>query len=183
VTAFNPGDLLTPDPLPKYRFIVTLDPADAHLPLAQAALVPLFAAAGFQEVTGLGAALEVTAYAEGGRNDSVHQLPLRHSWNRITLKRGLIRDPGLWSWYQAGLTQSLGARRDGCVLLLGADGIPAVAWSFHGGLAAKWSGPDLHAEQNAIAIEALEIAHEGLTRTDLLMAASRLVDTARQIGG
>jgi phage tail-like protein len=151
------------DPLPKYRFIVTLDPGDAYLPAAQALLLPLVAAGAFQEVTGLGGQLEVVTYAEGGRNDTVHQLPLRHSWNRITLKVGVVRDRVLWSWYQAGLADSLGARRDGAVIVLGTDGVPAMAWAFHGGLAAKWSGPDLHAEQNAVAIEQLEIAHEGLT--------------------
>lgn len=155
---------MTLDPLPKYRFIVTLDPGDAYLPAAQALLLPLVASAGFQEVTGLGAQLEVTSYAEGGRNDTTHQLPVRHKWNPLTLKRGVVRDPGLWSWYQAGLADSLGARRDGAVILLSPDGVPAAAWAFHGGLAAKWTGPDLHAEQNAIAVEALEIAHEGLTR-------------------
>ncbi|WP_211267025.1 phage tail protein [Nonomuraea candida] len=151
------------EPLPKYRFIVTLDPGDAYLPPAQALLLPLVAAGAFQEVTGLGGQLEVVSYAEGGRNDSTHQLPLRHSWNRITLKRGVVRDRLLWSWYRTGLADSLGARRDGAVIVLDNAGLPAMAWAFHGGLAAKWSGPDLHAEQNAVAIESLEIAHEGLT--------------------
>ncbi len=151
------------EPMVKYRFVVTLDPGDAYLPPAQAVLLPLVAAGAFQEVTGLGAQLEVVSYPEGGRNDSVHQLPLRHSWNRITLKRGVVRDRLLWSWYQTGLADSLGARRDGAVIMLGADGTPVMAWAFHGGLAAKWSGPDLHAEQNAVAIESMEIAHEGLT--------------------
>ena len=151
------------EPLLKYRFVVTLDPGDAYLPPAQALLLPLVAAGGFQEVTGLGGSLEVVNYAEGGRNDSVHQLPLRNTWNRITLKRGVVRDRVLWSWYQTGLADSLGARRDGAVILLGNEGLPAMAWAFHGGLAAKWSGPDLHGEQNAVAIESLEIAHEGLT--------------------
>jgi phage tail-like protein len=152
------------EPLPKYRFVVTLDPGDAYLPPAQAVLLPLVAAGAFQEITGLGAQLEVTSYAEGGRNDTTHQLPLRHKWNPITLKRGVVREPGLWLWYQAGLADSLGARRDGAVILLGPDGTPAAAWAFHGGLASKWTGPDLHAEQNAVAIESLEIAHEGLTK-------------------
>jgi phage tail-like protein len=151
------------EPLPKYRFMVTLDPGDAYLPPAQALLLPLVASGAFQEVTGLGAQLEVVSYAEGGRNDSVHQLPLRHSWNRITLKRGVVRDRVLWTWYQTGLADSLGARRDGAVIMLDPGGAPAMAWAFHGGLAAKWSGPDLHGEQNAVAIESLEIAHEGLT--------------------
>src|SRR5215831_17960310 len=110
---------MTPfDPLPSYRFLVTLDPADAYLPPAQAALVTLVSLGAFQEVKGLGADLEVMQYPEGGQNGLVHQLPVRHSWNRISLRRGLLRDPGLYAWYLAGLAQSLGARRDGTVMLL-----------------------------------------------------------------
>jgi phage tail-like protein len=153
---------MMPDPLPAYRFVVTLDPADAYLPPAQAALVTLVALGQFQEVKGLGADLEVMAYPEGGMNGFVHQLPVRHSWNRLSLRRGLLTDLGLWFWYQAGLTQSLGARRDGAVLLLSQSGLPAMAWTFRAGLAVKWSGPELNAMQSAVAIEGLEIAHEGL---------------------
>jgi phage tail-like protein len=151
-------------PLPGYRFVVTLDPADAYLPPAQAALVPLVASGGFHEASGLGAELEVLPYPEGGVNDFVHQLPVRHTWSRLTLKRGLVRDPGLWFWYLAGLSQSLGARRDGAVLLLTPQGQPAVSWTFRAGLAAKWNGPELNAMQSAVAVESLEIAHEGLTQ-------------------
>ncbi len=155
------------DELTSYRFIVTLDPADAHLPPVQAALLPIMAAAGFQEVTGLGADLEVTDYAEGGRNDFVHQLPVRHSWSRITLRRGVVRGLGLWFWYQAGLSRSLGARRDGAIVLQTPLGVPAMAWVFHGGLAAKWTGPELKATEDAVAIEGLEIAHHGITQIPL----------------
>jgi phage tail-like protein len=154
--------MMVEDPLPSFRFIVTLLPADAYLPPAQAALVSLIAAGEFMEVKGLGADLEVTAYPEGGVNDYVHQLPVRHSWGRITLRRGIVRDAGLWAWYLAGLTQSLGARRDGAIILLTPAGTPAMSWTFQGGLAAKWVGPELNAMQNAVAIEALDIAHEGL---------------------
>ncbi len=148
--------------LVSYRFLVTLGFGDAYLPPAQALLIPLLASGGFQEVSGLGAELEVTAYPEGGMNDFVHQLPVRHSWGRIVLKRGLLIDTALWRWYQAGLSQSLGARRDGTVILMTPLGIPAVAWNFRGGLAAKWTGPTFDAMRDAVAIESLEIAHEGL---------------------
>jgi phage tail-like protein len=148
--------------LTSYRFMVTLDAGDAYLPPAQALLIPLLAAAGFQEVTGLGAELEVMAYPEGGVNEFVHQLPVRHSWGRIVLKRGLLVTPVLWTWYQAGLTQSLGARRDGTVILMSPQGVPMVAWNFHGGLAAKWTGPAFDAMRDAVAVEGLEIAHQGL---------------------
>jgi phage tail-like protein len=152
------------DPLAAYRFLVTLDAADAYLPPEQAELVAKVALGAFQEVKGLGGELEVTAYSEGGANDFVHQLPVRHSWGRITLRRGITLERGLWDWYEAGLTLSLGARRDGSILLLTPAGETAMAWAFRAGLAAKWIGPDLGAMENAVAIEGLEIAHEGLSR-------------------
>jgi phage tail-like protein len=153
--------VMVEDPIPSYRFIVTLYPGDAYLPPSQAALLPLVGSE-FMEAKGLGADLEVTAYPEGGVNDHVHLLPVRHSWTRISLRRGVVRDGGLWSWYMAGLTQSLGARRDGAVILLTPSGTPAMTWMFHAGLAAKWVGPELNAMSNAVAVETLEIAHEGL---------------------
>ncbi len=148
--------------LPAFRFLVTLDAADAYLPAAQAELVPKVAIGAFQEVRGLGADLEVTAYPEGGLNHFVHQLPVRHTWTRISLKGGVMRDVGLWTWYVAGLHDSLGARRDGCVILQGLDGRPAVSWQFHAGLAVKWQGPEFNAMQGTVAIESLEIVHHGL---------------------
>src|SRR4029077_1879051 len=122
---------------PAFNFFVSLDPSDAHLPAKQAALIPVMALGAFAEVKGLGGELEVQPYAEGGVNDFVHQLPVRHTWGRITLRRGVVRDLALWSWYEAGLTQSLGARRDGSIVLMTPAGTRAVAWEFRAGLAAK----------------------------------------------
>lgn len=149
-------------PLTSQRFIVTLNPGDAYLPPQQAAQVKLFANGEFQEAKGLGADLEVTPYAEGGVNDYVHQLPVRHSWTRISLRRGFVRDRGLWDWYQAGLVQSLGARRDGSLILMSPSGTHLVSWQFRGGIAVKWIGPEFNAMQGAVAVEGLEIAHHGV---------------------
>lgn len=151
------------NPLPAFRFIVTLDPADAYLPAAQAALLPAVAEGEFRQAKGLGAELEVMSYAEGGVNDFVRQLPVRHSWSRITLQRGVVTGPALWTWYQAGLSQSLGARRDGSITLMSAAGERVMAWDFQGGLAAKWQGPELDAMDSTVALESLEIAHQGLS--------------------
>jgi phage tail-like protein len=150
------------DPLPAFNFFVSLDPSDAHLPAAQCALIPVMALGAFSEVKGLGGELEVTGYPEGGVNDFVHQLPVRHNWGRITLRRGVIRDLALWAWYRAGLNGSLGARRDGCVTLCDEAGIPAICYTFKRALATKWLGPELNAMQSAVAIDGLEIAHEGI---------------------
>jgi phage tail-like protein len=97
----------------------------------------------------------------------VHQLPVRHSYPKIVLSRGMVRDPGLYFWYQAGLTQSIGARRDGAIILLTHNGIPALGWIFRGGLAAGWKGPQLKAADSAVAIESIEIAHEGLLQVPI----------------
>ena len=157
-------------PLPNYRFLVTFDPADAHLPIAQAAMLILVAAAGFQQVTGLGAELEVMSYAEGGVNDRVRQLPVRHTFNRITFHRGVIRDPGLFWWYQVGLHDSLGARRDGAIILLTPMGLPAMAWIFRGALAAKWVGPTLHGSDGAVVLagEVVEVGGSGGQEDELV---------------
>jgi len=160
------------DPIPSYKFLVTLLPGDAYLPASQLTLLALFTGGEFLEVKGLGADLEVTAYPEGGMNDHAHQLPVRHTWSRISLRRGIVRDPALWSWYQAGLMQSLGARRDGTIVLMTAAGTPALSWTFQGGIATKWVGPEMNAMNNAVAIETLEIAHQGLTVVPLSLAGT-----------
>jgi len=151
------------DPLPAFSFFVSLDPTDAHLPAAQSVLIPIMALGAFCEVKGLGGDLEVMPYAEGGSNDYVHQLPVRHTWGRITLRRGVIRDMALWVWYWGGLNGSLGARRDGCITVCDAAGDPAVIYVFRRALATKWLGPELNAMQSQVAIDGLEISHEGLT--------------------
>ena len=167
------------DELPAFRFYVTLDPADAYLPPRQASLLPEIAAGAFQSATGLSGDLEVMAYPEGGTNDFTHQLPVRHSWGRITLKHGFIADPVLWQWYEAGLSQSIGARRDGSIVLLDYAGKQAMAWEFRGGLAAKWTGPELDAMQDGIVMESLEIAHHGLSLAGSTFSISDAIDTAR----
>ncbi|HWO25300.1 MAG TPA: phage tail protein [Kofleriaceae bacterium] len=161
------------DPLPAFNFYVSLDPADAHLPAAQSSLIPVMAQGAFSEVKGLGGELEVMSYAEGGVNDFVHQLPVRHTWGRITLRRGVIRDLALWQWYSAGLHGSLGARRDGCVTVCNEEGNPTLIYTFRRALATKWIGPELNAAQSAVAIDGLEIAHEGLEVTRRLAGTRR----------
>lgn len=147
-------------PLPGFNFYVDFDAP--NVTTLQALQIAAMAAGGFAEAKGLGAELEVMAYPEGGVNDFVHQLPVRHSWGRITLRRGVVRDLALWSWYEAGLTGSLGARRNGAITLCDERGLPAMRWAFRDGLAAKWFGPELNAATGAVAIDGIEIVHQGL---------------------
>jgi phage tail-like protein len=50
------------------------------------------------------------------------------------------------------------------VILMTPQGVPAIAWNFTGGLAAKWTGPTFDALHDTVAIESLEIAHQGLNQ-------------------
>jgi phage tail-like protein len=152
-------------PLGNFRFFVSLDLVDAYLPPTAPFSGVLPVGVGrFGDVTGLSGELEVLPHSEGGQNDYVHQLPVKHSWSRLILKRGLIQGFSLWDWYRAGLNGTLGARRDGAIILLDPDGLPAVSWTFRAGLAAKWVGPDMSARDGSIAVESVEIAHQGITQ-------------------
>jgi phage tail-like protein len=165
---------LIESPLSGFNFFIDLD-EPTGLPAFQIAMLAVMASGGFTDAKGLSAELEVLAYPEGGVNDYVHQLPVRHSWGRITLRRGLMQDTALWQWYQAGLVGSLGARRNGGITMLDDSGIPAMRWAFKNGLATKWIGPELNAQTGAVAIEALEIAHEGLELQSLASAIGDVV--------
>jgi len=65
------------------------------------------------------------------------------------------------------MSQSIGARRDGAIILLTPKGVPAVGWIFRGGLACGWKGPELRGSENAVAVESIEIVHEGLQQVPL----------------
>ena len=156
------------DPLPAHRFLVSLDPTDAYLPFAQSAIITAIAAGQFSEVTGLGADLEVLAHPEGGRNDYVHQLPVRHSYPQDRAQpRAWSATPGCSSGTRPGCpsrSAPAATARSSC-------SPPAasrpIGWIFRGGLAAAWKGPQLKAGDNAVAVESIEIAHEGLLQVPL----------------
>lgn len=126
---------------------------------------------GFQECSGLQIELEVQELQEGGRNDGVIRRIGRAKYEPITLKRGMFSpSPGeqayteLWGWLQQLASRDHVVRYDGTVDVLDAQGDQVVAsWSFIRGLPAKITGPQLNARTGEIAIEELQIAHEGLT--------------------
>ena len=130
----------------------------------------LLADAAFQECSGLDLEMDVQELKEGGRNDGVIQRVGMGKFTRITLKRGMLYgddkkvNPALWAWLQGILTGSRPVPRyDGTIQLMSNDGVDVLAtWTFDRGLPAKISGPALNAKTGDIAIEELQIAHEGL---------------------
>lgn len=122
----------------------------------------------FNEVSGLGASIEVVPIAEGGQNEFVHQRPAGITWNNITLKRGVTDSEGLYQWLKEVSGEYYSGNGDrfrykSCVILaLEPDGGVSREWAIYEALPVRWTGPTFSADSNEAAVEELEIAHHGL---------------------
>jgi len=116
----------------------------------------------FKECSGLEYETEVLSFEEGGVNDRVHKLPGRTKFSNLTLKKGMTQSSELWDWYMK-VVQGKPERRNMSVVLFDPSQGEVKRWSFESAYPIKWSGPSLKAEESAIGIETLEIAHEGMT--------------------
>jgi phage tail-like protein len=149
------------DPLGVFNFYLTLIDASNIVGTLITAAVN-YKVAGFSECSGLEATVELFEIKEGGVNDFVHKFPTRASFGNITLKHGVIYlYDDLWSWHN-GFVLGTGKRKDGLIVMLDESRAPVKVWKFKRGIPTKWVGPSLNATQNAVAIESLEIGHEGL---------------------
>lgn len=119
------------------------------------------ARAGFSEVGGLESETAVIEYRVGGEPNTVRKLPGLTRYANIVLRRGVTKDAELWNWRKT-VVQGKVDRRNGSIILLDDDGAEVVRWNFLNGWIAKWEGPALNAKGNEVAIETIEIAHEGL---------------------
>ena len=126
--------------------------------------------AGFSECSGLEMTLEVEDYQEGGNNSTILKFPTRMSWGKLVMKKGIVKNTDLWDWVN-GFTEGKVLRKDGLITLLDEKGMAHTVWKFKRGLAVKYTGPQLNAQQNTIAFESIEIEHEGL---EMLSGASGL---------
>lgn len=117
---------------------------------------------GFSECTGLGLEIEVQEYVEGGVNDFVHKFPTRVKLGNLTLKRGVL-DASLWEWCTEVVPGKL-SLVNGTIQVLGADAAVVMKWEVQNAFPVKIQGPDLNAGQSSVAVETLEICHQGLVR-------------------
>lgn len=126
---------------------------------------------GFTEVAGLEAEVEVEEYREGGVNGHRHKLPGCTTFGNLELRYGVTGVGMLWDWFAATTEGSI-QRRNGTVMLLNRQRIPVLWWNFRNALPVRWQGPSFNATDDQIGIEALELAHEGLTKPLLAQAAA-----------
>ncbi|MFZ4508078.1 MAG: phage tail protein [Fimbriimonas sp.] len=121
----------------------------------------------FKEVTGLDSETEVIEHRVTGKggNIVVHKVPGALKWSNITFRRGITDDKKLHEWrdkIEKGQVEA--NRKNGSITLYSPDGKAIAKYTFRNGWPCKFKGPALDATKNEIAIEELEIAHEGLER-------------------
>jgi phage tail-like protein len=115
----------------------------------------------FAEVSGLETAMDPIEYRNGSEDITVRKIPGLKKFTNITLKRGLIGDLGFWNWIVQGMKGTV-QRTQGSIILKDENHREVMRWNFRRGWPCKWTGPGLNAKNNEIAMETLEICHEGL---------------------
>lgn len=120
----------------------------------------------WSELSGLKAKYEIEEYKEGGNNFFTHKFPGRLEYDNIELKRPFDRDQSakLWGWFASLMGQSA-VRSTATVIAYDYELGVVATWSFIDVVPVKWKGPDFNAEGAKVAMEQLEFAHHGFTRT------------------
>jgi phage tail-like protein len=137
------------DPYGNYNFLVEIDSITR---------------AAFMEAGGMDTTIDVIEHSEGG-NITPMKYPGKVRYSNITLKWGVTDDIELYEWHLQWVKGDPKAnRRNGSIVLLDRQGKEKVRWNFYNAWPAKWTGPSLNSDGKEIAIETLELAHEGLER-------------------
>ena len=123
----------------------------------------------FRECAGIGSETSVIEYAYvKGKQTWIHKEPGTHKYTNITLKRGVTKDMDLWDWRGKVLDGKMkDARRSCTVTVYDTEHNPMAEWVLNDAWPSKLSGPTFNAQNNEIAIEELEIVHEGIKRNPM----------------
>ncbi len=122
--------------------------------------VPLGA---FSEASGLTAEGDAVDYREGvDVQQNVRKLTGLRKYTNITLKRGYTQDKSLWRWY-GNIVNGQPDRRDVTIVLMNEARQPVLRWHAESAWINKIEGPSFKAAGNEIAMESVELVHEGLT--------------------
>ena len=117
----------------------------------------------FSECSGLTAEGDAVDYREGtDRQANVRKLVGLRKYANIALKRGYTQDTSLWIWY-GNIRDGIADRRNVTIVLLNEQRLPVLRWHAERAWINKIEGPAFKASGNEVAIESLEIVHEGLT--------------------
>ena len=118
----------------------------------------------FQEVTGLDAEAQVIEYRAGNSHQfSPIKMPGLKKFSNITLKKGVFKgDNKFWDWITQIKMNTI-QRVPVTISLMDQAGQPTMVWTLANAWPTKVTSSDLKAEGNEVAIETIELAHEGLS--------------------
>lgn len=119
----------------------------------------------FYECSGLKSTSDVYELQEGGLNDRVHKLPGQARWDNITLRYGVSNDFTLLQWRDEILSGKIGedSRRSGAIIVKNNQMEEVRRYEFEEAWPVSWEGPSLNSDSGAVAIEAIELAHHGIS--------------------
>ena len=118
---------------------------------------------GFSEASGLTMETQVIEYRDGASPDyNTIKMPGLPKTANIVLKRGIVDgDKEFFAWLNQ-TKMNKAERRDVSISLLNEEHEPVMTWKARNCFPVKIEGPGLKATGNEVAIETLELAHEGL---------------------
>ncbi|MFN8356906.1 MAG: phage tail protein [Spirosomataceae bacterium] len=119
---------------------------------------------GFSEVSGLNVETQVIEYRDGLSPDfSTIKMPGMQKFGNVTLKRGVVKgDNEFFKWWDTHLLNTI-ERRDMTISLLNEKHEPVYIWKIRNAFPVKVDGGSFKATGNEVAIETLEVAHEGIS--------------------
>lgn len=142
-----PGDRV--DPYRNFRFRVEVEGLEQ---------------AGFSEVSGFEATFDVVEYREGNELITPRKLPGLIKYGNITLKWGTTESMELYEWLQECAEGTI-ERKTITIIALDEEGEDVATWQVIEAWPVKYTAPTFNGTGNEVALELLEFAHEGLTRT------------------
>jgi phage tail-like protein len=114
----------------------------------------------WQKCEGLSVEFDIFEYKEGGENGYIHRLPGRAKYQNVKLTRPINPQSGTVAKWVATVLASK-ATTTAIVSVLDASGVEVAHWNLTGVYPARWTGPTLDVTANQVAIEVLEMAHNG----------------------
>ena len=117
----------------------------------------------FQEVSGLDTETQIIEYRAGNSSTfSTVKMPGISKVGNVTLKKGIfVKDNKFWDWYSQIKMNTI-KRVPVVIKLLDEKGGATMVWTLQNAWPTKITGTDLKSDGNEVAVETLEIAHEGL---------------------
>lgn len=118
----------------------------------------------FKEVSGLDIEAQIIEYRHGNSPAfSTIKMPGIQKSSNVSLKKGVFaKDNKLWEWFSQ-IKMNTVERKAVTISLLDQEGAPTMVWKLANAWPTKITGVSLKSDGNEVAVEAVDLAHEGLT--------------------